>query len=338
MFRTFRPACPTRFLRLYSSTPGKPSLKLVAELRKRTEVSIVKAREALTATNNDVEGALEWLQQDLVTSGAKKAAKVGSRATNQGLVAVSVLSNFTASGLQRGIRAAMVELNCETDFVGRNELFGKLASDIAHTAAIVAEPSARSPFQSLPLEFLQEAPLVSQRDPSATPSGTVATSIRDIISKVGENVSLRRALIVATDPPSTESSQALRLGHYVHGTINQPTEGRIGTLALLAMKYPSPIGFSPESLNRLAALEKAVARQIVGFDTRSIKPISQEDAETALYSQPFMMLPGEFNGRPVYEALKAWSVAERLVTTESEDGTAEVLEFAKWTVGEPLDS
>ena len=75
-------------IRLYSTAapPPKPSVKLIAELRKLTEVSISKAREALTATNNDVDAAFKWLQDDLVASGAKKAEKLADRTTKQGLV------------------------------------------------------------------------------------------------------------------------------------------------------------------------------------------------------------------------------------------------------------
>lgn len=192
--------------------------------------------------------------------------------------------------------------------------------------------------QSLPLEFLQDAPLISRSDPSQAPSGTVGTSIRDLIAKVGENVSLRRAMVVASDAPAGSASQALRLGHYVHGTIHQPTEGRIGALALMALKYPSPKGFSEETLGKLSTFERAIARQIVGLETRSIKPVAGEPSETALYTQPFMMLPGELNGQPVGEALKGWSVHEGIIAEEKEAGAIEVLEFAKWSVGEPLES
>ncbi|KAJ2927497.1 hypothetical protein H1R20_g9598, partial [Candolleomyces eurysporus] len=93
MLRNLRTATSPAFRCLYSTAAEKPSLKLVAELRKRTEVSIVKAREALSASGNDVDAALDWLQKDLVASGAKKAAKVGGRATNEGLISTSVLSN-----------------------------------------------------------------------------------------------------------------------------------------------------------------------------------------------------------------------------------------------------
>ena len=172
--RTIASLCSRR---LYTTeAPTKPSIKLVAELRKLTAVSITKAREALSATNNDVQAAYKWLQDDLVSAGAKKAAKLGDRATQQGLIGVSTLSNGEAKGkLGRGIRAAMVEVNCETDFVGRNAKFGDLVADIAHTAAFIAEAKSSSNFiNSISLELLQDAPLLSRIDGQTEPRGTVA--------------------------------------------------------------------------------------------------------------------------------------------------------------------
>ncbi|KAF6766732.1 elongation factor TS-domain-containing protein [Ephemerocybe angulata] len=242
--------------------------------------------------------------------------------------------DYTASGLQRGLRAAMIELNCETDFVGRNELFGQLAADIAHTAAIISEPSGASPLLTIQPEYLVEAPLISQSNPTAPPAGTVASAIRDTIAKVGENITLRRALAVAAQPP-TGASQALRLANYVHGTIHRPTEGRIGTLALLGLRHPSPEGFSLEFIAKIEALERALGRQIVGFDTKAIESASLED-QTALYNQPFITIAGELNGQSVKDVLNQWSVQEGLVSTAEEQGAVKVLNFAKWAVGEPL--
>src|ERR1700742_1054761 len=82
--------------RSFSSSPPsftKANIKLVAELRKRTEVSLSKAKEGLTVTNNDVDAALDWLENDLVTSGAKKKEKVQGRTAGEGLVGVRILSN-----------------------------------------------------------------------------------------------------------------------------------------------------------------------------------------------------------------------------------------------------
>ena len=107
-----------RSLCFYSQATEKPSLKLVAELRKLTEVSISKAREALAASNNDVPAARAWLQNDLAVSGAQRAAKVAHRAAGEGLVCASVFARGTGSTSDHGgVRAALVELNSETVFV-----------------------------------------------------------------------------------------------------------------------------------------------------------------------------------------------------------------------------
>lgn len=338
MFSLFRLQSTRIAPRCYSTQqPGKVSVKLVAELRKLTEVSISKAREALAATNNDVDAALEWLEKDLITTGAKKAAKVQGRSTNQGLISVSVLSNGAGAKAGAGcggVRAAMVELNCETDFVGRNELFGRLAADIAHTAAYISDvTSSKAALQPYSLDLLQDAPLLSKANPGAAPLGTVASAIRDAIAKLGENITLRRAVTVVENSPQ-HTELGLRLSSYVHGSINDPNQGRIGALALLALKSKTlPDLFASEAFrDDLGRLERALARQIVGFDTRSV----EGDDESALYKQPFMMMGGDSPDIPVRDALISWSQQKGLLSRSAADEGVAVLDFAKWMVGEPI--
>ncbi|KAJ7654828.1 elongation factor TS-domain-containing protein [Mycena rosella] len=319
-------------LRRYSTAPEKPSLKLVAELRKLTEVSIVKAREALSASNNDVKTALEWLKTDLVTSGAQKAAKLQDRHAGEGLVSVAILSAGNAPRAGSGVRAAMIELNCETDFVGRNELFGKLAADIAHTAAFMSEPAD---FQPYSVDVLNDTPLLSAVNPNPDPTATVASAIRDMISKVGEKVALRRAVTVFHEP-TQNPELGRRLISYLHGSVHNPYQGRIGALALLGLSSPrlAEIFAAQAFYDDLERLERSLARQIAGFDTRSIRSTDPTD-ETALYAQPFMF-PGDLSGRPVGDALAAWARAHDLASTSTTDAL-EVSQFAKWTVGESLE-
>ena len=291
MITAFRGRPKPRFLsaRLPYSTAPKPSLQLVAQLRKLTDVPISKAREGLVAAGNDVEGALKWLEKDLAVSGAQKAAKVEGRATREGLVSVCVLSNGTE---WNGIRASMIELNCETDFVGRNELFGQLAADIAHTAAFITEQDGHSGefIRPCSLDVLGEAPLLSQHQPHLPRSATVSSSIRDLIAKVGENVSLKRAATVVHGP-LRENTLGLRLASYVHG--GSAFQGRIGSLAVLALKSPNlaELMARDKVVQDLSKLERAIGRQIAGFETRCIRSADGDD--TALYNQPFMMLGGD---------------------------------------------
>jgi elongation factor Ts len=347
-------------LRFYSRHAEKQPLKLVAELRKLTEVSITKAREALAASNNDVSGALQWLQTDLAVSGAKKAAKVAHRTAGEGLVGASVLSRGTGSspgGGGGGVRAALVELNCETDFVARNAVFGRLVADVAHTAAFLAESGGQSGHQEhqkttttyihpVPREQLLDAPLLSAEGPGSPSAptgtgagdggvpGTVGSAIRDAIAKLGENIVLQRAVSVVHEPvPRLRGDLGLRVVSYTHGGV-MPSQGRIGALALIALKSPrlTPLLSSLDFCKELERIERSVARQIVGFETPAIR-----GQEGALYDQPFMMFGDALDGETVGDGLARWARQKRLTLeadgTEAEAGGLEVMEFLKWNVG-----
>jgi elongation factor Ts len=100
------------------------SAQQVAELREKTGVGMMDCKKALLETGGDVEKAIDYLR----TQGFAKAAKRAGRATSQGLVEA-----YIHPGAQVGV---LVELDCETDFVARNDEFKTLARDIAlHVAA-----------------------------------------------------------------------------------------------------------------------------------------------------------------------------------------------------------
>ena len=320
-----------------SSSPSftKTNIKLVAELRKRTEVSLSKAKEALTATSNDVDAALEWLEKDLIASGAKKKEKVQDRMAGEGLIGVSVLSNgFSKQAASRGVRAAMVELNCETDFVARNQLFGELLNDIAHTAAFISDFDAYHTIADSKTfldTFLLPAPLLSACNPSQKPITDVGGAVDALIAKVGEKILLSRAISVSHPFPSPQSNVALRVTSYLHGSIagGLASQGRIGALALLALKSPrlSTITGNPIFQEDIEKLQRSLARQIVGLETLTVRGAE----ETALYNQPFMMFAG--SDQPVGTVLEQWAAEKGLIEPGEEKSGLEVLEFAKWSVG-----
>jgi elongation factor Ts len=313
-------------------------------------VSISKAREALSATNNDITAALDWLQKDLVISGAKKAAKVEGREAKEGLISMSVLSRGIGSQTGAGTRAAMIELNCETDFVGRNELFGKLAADIAHTTAFFTEPmeATRLPvFWPLHIDQLNDAPLLSHSDPQTPPTSTVSDAVRDAIVKLGENISLRRATALVQDPED-RNDRGVRVGSYVHGSVNKSSNGRIGALVSLMINSPRlpkllPI---PAFMKDLQQLERALARQVVGFDTRFIMHMDHVEGRERdplfLYDQPFTTYTENDAGHVVELVLQKWAVERRLVnlkedpTQITEASALFVTGFEKWSVGESI--
>ena len=324
--------------RSFSSSPPsftKANIKLVAELRKRTEVSLSKAKEALTATNNDVNAALEWLEKDLIACGAKKKAKVQDRTAGEGLIGVSVLSNgFSKRDAGRGVRAAMVELNCETDFVARNKLFGELLDDISHTAAFISDFDAYHTIadsRAFLDKHLLPAPLLSARDPSRKSTTDVGGAVDALIAKVGEKISLGRAVSISHPLPSPQSNVALRVASYLHGSVagGLTSQGRIGALALLALKSPrlSAVAENSTFSEDIEKLQRALGRQIVGFETLSVRG----DDETALFNQPFMMFAG--SDQPVGTALERWATEKGLTESGEQGSGVEVLEFAKWSVG-----
>lgn len=340
---TFLHASRTLCVHRAYSTPSSVPVKLIAELRKRTEVSMSKAREALAASSNDVDAALTWLEKNLIETGANKAAKVAGRDASQGLISLSLLSTgvgaLTGGAARAGLRGSLVELNCETDFVARNSLFSKLADDIAHTAAYLAEPSnSGGPLLTpMPVEMLLDAPLLSAEPENKSPAAStikVAGAIQDGVARLGEKISLRRATTVASDPfPVSQSSTlGLRLATYVHNSVSCPTQGRIGALVILALKSPqlSHKLADNDFMSDLGRLERALARQVAGFETKSI----QGSEETALYAQQFMFAEAE--GQNVRESLSRWATSKGLVA-DAEEGGVEVLEFAKWSVAEPLE-
>src|SRR5690242_20090110 len=101
---------------------------LVKDLREKTGVGMMDCKKALEETKGDIEAAVDWLR----AKGLSKAAKKAERAAAEGVVAVEVL----------GKKAAVVELNSETDFVARNPDFQKAALIFANLALEAADHAA----------------------------------------------------------------------------------------------------------------------------------------------------------------------------------------------------
>src|SRR3989338_2297545 len=93
---------------------------LVKDLREKTGVGMMDCKKALIETNGDIEAAIDWLRKKGLSAAAKKSGRVAA----EGLVAVSANDS----------KAAVIELNSETDFVAKNEKFQALATNIAKVA------------------------------------------------------------------------------------------------------------------------------------------------------------------------------------------------------------
>jgi elongation factor Ts len=164
------------------------SAEVVRQLRERTGAGMMECKKALVETSGDLDSAAELMRKQGLAKADKKAARVAA----EGRVVVETAAD--------GQSAAIVEVNCETDFVAREQDFAGFAADVAR-AALVARPASA------------EALLAAR-----TASGeTVDERRRALIAKIGENISVRRSANVQSAGP---------LGAYLHGT-------RIGVLVAL---------------------------------------------------------------------------------------------------------
>ncbi|MEX3315385.1 translation elongation factor Ts [Sulfitobacter sp. PS-8MA] len=162
---------------------------MVKELRDSTGAGMMDAKKALTENDGDMEAAVDWLR----TKGLAKAAKKSGRTAAEGLVAVKV----------EGGHGVAVEVNSETDFVGKNAEFQSMVSNIAEAALKVDD-----------VEALKAAEINGK---------SVETTLTDAIAKIGENMSLRRM----------QSIEGETVVSYVHNAA-APGMGKIGVL--VAMK------------------------------------------------------------------------------------------------------
>lgn len=158
---------------------------MVKELRESTGAGMMDAKKALVETNGDMEAAVDWLR----TKGLAKAAKKADRVAAEGLVGVAV----------KGGRGVAVEINSETDFVGKNADFQALARGITEAALAVADVDA-----------LRSADLGGK---------TVETALSSAIAIIGENMTLRRMASV----------QGETVAAYVHNAAADGL-GKIGVL------------------------------------------------------------------------------------------------------------
>jgi elongation factor Ts len=193
------------------------SATLVKELREMTGAGMMDCKKALTKSDGDLEGAKDWLRKKGLSMAAKKAGRVAA----EGLVGVAL----------DGRRGAIVEVNSETDFVARNEAFQIFVKDCAQLALDCGDD----------LEALKAA---------AHPSGegSLETVLTNLVAKIGENMSIRRARALSVDEGVVSA--------YIHNKAT-PELGKIGVVvALSSSADPGP----------LADLGKQLAMHIANTD------------------------------------------------------------------------
>lgn len=161
---------------------AKISAAMVKELRDATGVGMMDAKRALVEVDGDMDKAVDYLREN----GMAKAAKKGDRIAAEGLANVYINGNV----------AAIVEVNSETDFVAKNDMFQALVKEIAQ---LVAENKPANMEEALAIE---------------TPNGTIENVVLEATTKIGERISFRRFAVA-------DKTDNQAFGAYLHngGTI-----------------------------------------------------------------------------------------------------------------------
>jgi elongation factor Ts len=153
------------------------SASLVKELREKTGAGMLDCKKALDANNGDIPASIDWLRE----KGISKAAKKADRVAAEGIAAIKIAGN----------KAAIIEVNSETDFVAKNEEFTSMVEEILN--AIINSDA----------KTLEEVNELKCND------GTIQELIINKIAKIGEKLSLRRFEIV-------NKSDDESFGEYIH--------------------------------------------------------------------------------------------------------------------------
>ena len=245
--------------------------ELIKNLRERTGAGMMDCKKALVECNGDIDKAGDWLRE----KGIAKAAKKADRIAAEGLTTVVTEGNY----------ALICEINSETDFVAKNEMFINFVNDVA-TAALKAKATT--------LEEALNAPMSE---------GTVSDAIVSNTATIGEKLSLRRInLLEKTDSDS--------FGSYLH------MGGKIGAVCVLSNTTNAEVAkdvamhiaaSSPLYTNSADIPEVEVEKELHIQTEAALKKIlegkiNKWKAEISLVEQPFVKDPGLSVGKYVAQS------------------------------------
>ena len=238
---------------------------MVAELRAKTDAPMMECKKALTEADGDMAKAEELLRVKLGT----KAGKAASRVTAEGVIAAHVA----------GDKGAMVEVNCETDFVTKNDMFIAMANAAAR---LVAEknPADIAALSALPYEQDGYGPTLED----------VRTGL---IGKIGENMSFRRFVRKAGGSQLTSYLHGTRIGVLVEYTGDEAAAKDVAMhvaamkpVALASSEVPAELIEKERSVATAKAAESGKPADIA---TKMIEGAVQKYLkEVSLFNQPFV--------------------------------------------------
>ncbi|WP_250434580.1 translation elongation factor Ts [Caballeronia sp. ATUFL_F2_KS9A] len=266
---------------------------MVAELRAKTDAPMMECKKALTEADGDMARAEELLRVKL----GNKASKAASRVTAEGIVTAHV----------EGGVGALVELNCETDFVAKNDDFLAFGKTIAELVA-KNNPADVAALSALPLE-----------------SSTVDAVRLALVGKIGENLSIRRFVRFDSANKVASYLHGTRIGVLVEFTGADEQVGKDVAMHVAAMK---PVSLSSDEVPAdLIAKERSIAEQKAAESGKPAEivakmvegSIQKYLKEVSLLNQPFV----KNDKQTIEQYLKA--------------AGASVQKFALFVVGEGIE-
>uniref|UniRef100_A0A182MH27 Elongation factor Ts, mitochondrial n=1 Tax=Anopheles culicifacies TaxID=139723 RepID=A0A182MH27_9DIPT len=276
LFKHFPRLFSTTGIRLYA-TAEKSAL---ATLRKKTGYTFANCKKALELHNNDLAKAELWLKEQAQAMGWSKATKLEGRNTAQGLIGVLVQRNV----------GAMVEVNCETDFVARNASFQRFvqvasAACVQHLEKVEADANLTK--VGLNSEALKQIVLEDGK--------SLGDHLALMIGTVGENASLNRAICY-------KAPDSIQLTGYVHPAPSEeiphdvPLLGKYGSLVAFKSDHSTAEVGDDGELSP-AQVARKVCQHIVGMKPERIgepgkdEPAAEKDDETCLIHQEYLVDP-----------------------------------------------
>ena len=279
---------------------------LVKDLRDKTGAGMMDCKRALNESGGDVEAAVDWLRKKGLAAAAKKSGRIAS----EGLVGVATAP----------LKAALVEVNAETDFVARNESFQAFVETVAKLALDVGED----------LETIKAAPFPGT-------GRSVAEELTQLVATIGENMTLRRARVLRVSQGAVAT--------YVHQPL-RPGLGRIGVA--VALEAPSELA-GLELLGRQVGMHIAATRP-EAVDISAVDPAALEREKAILADQarasgkPEAIIEKMVEGRirKYYEAVvlleQVWvHDGESRVKAVLAKAGAKVADFARFALGEGIE-
>jgi elongation factor Ts len=287
---------------------------MVKDLRDKTGAGMMDCKAALSETDGDMEAAVDWLRK----KGLSKAAKKAGRVAAEGLIGVAA----------RAGAGALVEVNSETDFVARNDEFKEFVKEASHLG--------------LETEGDVEKLLASNMKSGAS----VDAVLKELIAKIGENMSVRRATALAVSPGvvatyvhNAASPELGKIGVLVglKSTADQAKLSQLGRQIAMHVAAAAPLALTPEHLSQdVVEREREIQRDLARQSGKPEAVIEKMmEGRMRKFYEDTVLLAQKYLG----PGAEGDVTVAKLVENEAKKLGApiEVVGFVRYAVGEGID-